>query len=120
MVRRTWLTGTWSSRIAFLIAAGPACHGAYLLGVALGPAKSPAHPNTPTKHETFLPNGLEADRADLNCGEVWEDPDYVRPVKVTNRSDREVRVTNMTGGCECTAVEPKAFTLAPGQSIQLR
>lgn len=64
--------------------------------------------------------GLEAAAEDLDFGEAWEDPEFVRTVTLTNRTDREVRVTGLTGGCECTSVEPQAFALAPGASQQIR
>jgi hypothetical protein len=54
--------------------------------------------------------------ADLDFGEAWEDPEFVRHLTIHNRGDRPVKVTNMQGGCECTSVEPCAFTVPPGGS----
>jgi hypothetical protein len=56
----------------------------------------------------------------LDFGEEWEDPEFVHSVTLTNRTERDVRVTGMSGGCECTAVEPQAFCVAPGGAQQLR
>ena len=54
--------------------------------------------------------------AELDFGEVWEDPGFVRQLTVHNRGKQMVRVVNMHGGCECTSVEPRAFTVPPGGS----
>lgn len=58
--------------------------------------------------------------SDLDLGEVWEDPEYVRDLTICNRGSQSVQVNGMRGGCECTAVNPQAFTLAPGASQQVR
>ncbi len=110
----SWLRN-WT-RFAALVLALPACYLAYLLGIALGPAQSPSTVPQIQPTSNQLPNGLEVEAADLDLGEVWEDPAFVRPVKIVNRGNKEARVVDMSGGCECTAIEPKAFVLASGQS----
>jgi hypothetical protein len=63
-----------------------------------------------------LANGLEIQTPDLDIGEVWEHPEFVRPLTIVNRGKAEAVVVNMAGGCECTSIEPKQFTIPPGQS----
>lgn len=107
MFRRRWL-------ITVLVAI-PACYAAYSAGIALGP-QSPAHQSTsaPSAEAPRQINGLVIAAADLDFGEVWEDPDFVRTLTVRNTGSRSVDVKNMQGGCECTAVGPQVFTIAPG------
>lgn len=95
--------------VVFLVLAGPGCYLAYLLGVALAPARVPAAARAPA-----AVGGLVADPTALVLGEVWEDPAFVREVMLTNPGPHPVRVTNLGGGCECTRVEPTAFEVPAG------
>lgn len=41
-------------------------------------------------------------------------PEFVHRLTIRNPGKQMVRVVNMQGGCECTSVEPRAFTVPPG------
>jgi uncharacterized protein DUF1573 len=115
------IRGKFGRRVLFVVLAVPACYFAYQLGVALGPVG--ARSRTETRASSSQPDrvhGLEIAPSDLDVGEVWEDPNFVRPVTVTNRGERIVEIVDLRGGCECTAVEPSSFTLAPGESQQVK
>lgn len=106
-------------RIVFAVLAVPASYGAYHLGVIVSAAGRPV-PNAvpdPTRSQV---SGLEVAASDLDLGEVWEDPNFVRPVTITNRAGRTVEVVDLRGGCECTSVEPRSFVLGPGESQRVQ
>lgn len=105
-----------SPRLIGVALAVPGCYLAYLLGTMLAPVRAPVAA-APAPQATA---GLEADPASLAVGEVWEDPAFVREVVLTNRGDRPAHVTELSGGCECTRVEPRAFTVPPGGTQTVR
>lgn len=57
--------------------------------------------------------------ADLDLGEVWEDPEFVRRITIRNTGTQTVSVEKLLGGCECTELEPRSFALAPGGAQEL-
>jgi hypothetical protein len=61
-------------------------------------------------------NGLAVSAADLDFGEAWEDPEFVRELTIRNRNGHSVRIVKMHGGCECLSVSPSAFDLGRGES----
>src|SRR5437899_1313019 len=88
-------------RTIFVVLAVPACYLAYQLGVALSPAGGRTGSDLkPDGSRSSQINGLEVAAPDLDLGEVWEDPHFVRPVTVTNRGGRPVEVVELRGGCE--------------------
>jgi len=97
-------------RIAAVLFAIPGCYVAFLLGTMFAPTRAPVAV-TPAVRPI---GGLTADPESLDIGEVWEDPAFVREVMLTNTGDRPAVVTNLSGGCECTQVKPRAFTVPPG------
>jgi hypothetical protein len=100
-----------------VVLAVPACYLAYQLGVIVSAAGGrPASDSRQDGSRTPLVSGLEVAASDLDVGEVWEDPNFVRPVTITNRAGRPVEVMELRGGCECTAAEPRSFVLGPGES----
>jgi hypothetical protein len=105
-------------RFLVIVLAVPACAAAYWAGVALGPS----HPSGPLPPPGSLENqinGLAVNPADLDFGEAWEDPEFVRRLTLHNRGAHSVRVSNMHGGCECVSVEPRAFDVPPGGSREV-
>jgi hypothetical protein len=54
--------------------------------------------------------------ADLDFGEAWEHPEFVRELTLRNRNSHTVRVAKIHGGCECLSVNPSGFDLGPGES----
>lgn len=110
---------TWAPRLVTLLLAPLACYLAYQLGLAFGPAQQSGSAE-PKPIVTRLGSGLEIAAADLDLGEVWEDPDFVRSVTITNRGDRSAMVLDLSGGCECTAIAPRSFTLRHGESQQIQ
>jgi hypothetical protein len=109
-------------RVVFVVLAVPACYLAYQLGVIVSAAGGRTGDATKADAARHKINGLEVAASDLDIGEVWEEPNFVRPVTITNRADRPVEVVDLRGGCECTAVEPRSFALGPGESqrVQVR
>lgn len=104
------------SRILALLVAIPACIAAYWAGVALGPSHSAGgHSPSPDSSEQRI-NGLAVSKADLDFGEAWEDPEFVRKLTILNRGNQSVRVLKLHGGCECTSVEPFSLEIPPGGS----
>jgi len=105
-------------RVLTLILAVPACLLAYQLGLALRP------PNTADRSNSSPPlrlsSGLEAELKGLEVGEVWEDPSYQTIVVVKNRADHRIEVSDLSGSCACTLVEPRSFTLNPGEEVSIR
>lgn len=106
----------FKSRLLISVFVGiPACYAAYSAGVALAPQSPGRRAATTPQTDSQRPiNGLCVDAADLDFGEVWEDPHFVRTLIVRNTGSHAVVVSNMQGSCECTAVEPVAFRIAPG------
>lgn len=111
-VRGAVTKSRWVVTVLLTVAA---CYAAYSAGVALGP-QSPGRQAATAPHAASQQqiNGLEVDAADLDFGEAWESPDFVRTLTVRNTGAHAVAVKDMQGGCECTAVEPAAFVVAPG------
>lgn len=104
-------------RVVTAVLAVPGCYLAYLLGIALAPARPPVGSMEASPREVA---GLVAEPDSLAVGEVWEDPTFVREVVLTNRGSQPARVTDLSGGCECSRVEPRAFTVAPGAAQRVR
>ncbi|MCI0701588.1 MAG: hypothetical protein L0241_10940 [Planctomycetia bacterium] len=110
----------WSRRLLTLLLAIPACYLAHHLGVALGPGQSSGSQKISPPHSTDQQiNGLVVSAADLDLGEAWEDPEYVRHITIRNTTDRTVAVSKLLGGCECTALDPQSFALAPNGTQQI-
>lgn len=115
------INGAPVRRAVFVALALPACYLGYHLGVVVSAAVGrPTTDPGPIGTQPPRIGGLEVTAADLDIGEAWEDPNFVRPMTITNRGDRRAEVTDLRGGCECTAVEPRSFTLGPGESQQVR
>lgn len=60
---------------------------------------------------------LAADR--LNFGDAWEQHSFRWTVPVTNSGTRSVRIDEIEGSCDCTAIAPQEFELAPGETQEL-
>lgn len=115
------LDGASLRRVVFVVLAVPACYGAYHLGVVVSAAGSRPNPGSrPDAAHSSQISGLEIAASDLDLGEVWEDPNFVRPVTITNRGGRPVEVVDLRGGCECTSVDPRSFVLGPGESQRVQ
>ena len=83
-------------------------------GRALWPRTERVAPATATTPSLHVPN------ARLNFGEVWESDHFEWILPVHNRGTTSVAVTGIAGSCQCTTVEPQQFTLAAGQTINVR
>lgn len=56
---------------------------------------------------------------DLDMGEQWIQSELKRSVTVKNPTDATVVVRNVRASCNCTQVEPRSFSLAPGETREL-
>lgn len=62
---------------------------------------------------------LHVDPADLGIGPVWATASHRHIIRVTNPSDEPITVKEFVPSCSCTSVTPEAFTLGPGESLDL-
>lgn len=80
---------------------------ATIVGVGVGLAVAR---NTPVEP------GLVIESKELDFGSVWEQPAYQRVFQVKNPTEQPIRVAEIKTGCGCTTVEPRSFTIAPGEA----
>jgi len=64
--------------------------------------------------------GLFIDPAELNLGEMWEDPEYAATVSLRNTSDVAITVSRFGTSCTCSGIEPEAGVLPAQGSVPLR
>jgi hypothetical protein len=63
---------------------------------------------------------LAAEPSSLLFGAVWNTDHFQWTVPVHNVSNEWVHVKRLKTSCTCTSVSPSAFTLKPGESVDLR
>lgn len=63
---------------------------------------------------------LSAPRDRTDFGEVWEDQRFAWTLPLTNTTADAVRVVDVGASCTCVAAEPRAFTLSPGETRELK
>lgn len=57
--------------------------------------------------------------ADLNLGEVWQQPELKFSIPVRNRTRQAMRVADISTTCNCTQITPKSFEVPAGESVTL-
>ena len=100
------------------VGAATACVVAFNLGGVGADAVAP-RPVSDQPNPLIVSNGLAVDPADLDLGEVWETPRHVARIPVKNVSGQVRAVGKFQTSCVCTAVEPAALTLRPGEAATL-
>ncbi|WP_407936151.1 DUF1573 domain-containing protein, partial [Gemmata algarum] len=58
---------------------------------------------------------------DLDFGDAWADPAFVRVLRVHNTSQQTVQIERWRTSCDCAGVQPTSLRLEPGetQNIQM-
>ena len=75
------------------------------------------HVDTPP--QSFTP-ALTIDPAELNLGELWEEPEFTAAVSLRNTSDGAVSVKSFGTSCDCSGVEPSTVVVPAQGSVPLR
>lgn len=97
------------------------CFGAYFAGKNLGGKPRGDGDRVATAdHLENTVGGLYIEASSLAIGEVWESPEHVVPLTLSNRSDRTIHVAKFMTSCECTQVEPSEFAIGPNASKEVR
>ncbi|HEY9870739.1 MAG TPA: DUF1573 domain-containing protein [Candidatus Obscuribacterales bacterium] len=89
--------------LAFLLLC---CAAAYLVGATTG-------------NQTNVVSGLTVDVSRLDLGEVWENKDFRWTLPITNSSHTAIDILDVYTSCGCAQIQPRAFTLAPGETKEL-
>ncbi len=63
---------------------------------------------------------LRVDSALLSFGAAWNQKDFQWTLPIENVTDRAIEVTRVEGSCYCTRVEPSAFPIGPGETVDVR
>jgi hypothetical protein len=64
--------------------------------------------------------GLSIDPAELNLGEIWEDPEFATTVSLRNTSDGAISVSRFGTSCDCSGIEPSTVVVPARSSVPLR
>ena len=62
---------------------------------------------------------LDVKRERLNFGKVTAQSRFLWTIPITNRSSDIVRIEDIKSSCHCTSIEPRSFSLAPGDTGEI-
>jgi hypothetical protein len=63
----------------------------------------------------FNIGGLAASEDALEVGDVWEQSDFTRVVRVTNETSRTIMLKDVLTSCSCASIEPRSLAI-PGRA----
>ncbi|MCI0641836.1 MAG: DUF1573 domain-containing protein [Gemmataceae bacterium] len=66
------------------------------------------------------PTVLVVDAKELNFGETWETKDFHWKIKITNVSEKALKIREFGASCACVVCEPKSLSLAPAESAEVK
>jgi hypothetical protein len=109
----------WRLRLLLLLLMSSACVAAYYAGTTFALNQQRADPTSAPVSIRPLEE-LHIAPGSLALGELWEEPSRTIVLKVENRGSREVHVVDFAASCDCTNIEPRLFSLGPGQFQAIR
>jgi hypothetical protein len=111
---------SWHSRVVAVLSLSVVCLSAYFIGSWLGELAG-NYDNRRVDNSTISPApALFIEPAELNLGEVWEEPDFTTTVWLRNTSDHDVSISKFATGCDCLGIEPVSPVVPANGSIPLR
>lgn len=76
-----------------------------------------ANADRPSESES---SGLYVPPGKLNFGEVWEQPGFEYVVPVENRGEAAVTLSELSGSCDCIAIEPRTLVIPPRETREIK
>lgn len=91
-----------------------ACLGTIAIVMAAKAVRSwlPTHTHAPADQVALL----TIDPVYLDFGQVWEQPEFAFAIPVANATAKTIHVREVVARCDCSAITPTEFSLAPGQT----
>lgn len=114
--RRAGSDGTASMRNRLLLVLAVTLAG--LAGLWTGGLRTAGPQPKPRVKES--PPVVVVESQSLGVGEVWEDREFQRTVRVVNQGADTVRIDDVGCGCKGPCAAPSQFELAPGTSREVR
>ncbi|MCI0377420.1 MAG: DUF1573 domain-containing protein [Gemmataceae bacterium] len=66
------------------------------------------------------PTVLVVDAKELNFGEAWETKEFHWKIKITNVSEKALKIREFGASCACIVSEPKSLSLAPNETAEVK
>lgn len=75
-----------------------------------------------SERQNPVPNmfGLEIAAADLNWGDLWENPSVTRTIDIRNANDQPIEILDFRSTCACLDVEPRRLVLEPKEMKSIK